>query len=143
MLNIKAALNIVKTMRCSIIDYGNMFLNVCTAEDLCDLQILQNHALRCCYNVIDARMEHVSDLHNNANVKMLDLRKKRRQILCIFRNIKDGFLQTYCPVTTTRNVTGNNIRPQIPRTEQLRKSVYYIGSKEWNILPDNIRNLQS
>ena len=140
MLNVKAALDIVKTMLCSVIDYGNIFLNTSTNQDLEDLQILQNHALRCCYNVIDARTEHVIDLHKNANVKMLDLRRKKQQMLCIFRNLENGYLDAYCPVRNTRNTTGRTIRLPIPRTEQFKKSVYYIGSKEWNNLPENIRS---
>ena len=138
MLNTKAALDIVKTMLCSIIDCGNIFLNPCTIRDLEDLQTLQNHALICCYNVIDARMEHVIDLHKNANVNMLDVRRKRQQLLCIF-----GYLNSYNPVRNTRNVAGRTIRLLIPRTEQFKKSVYYSGSKEWNNLPENIRALHT
>ena len=71
MLNTKAALDIVKTMICSIIDDGIIFIDTCTTQDLQDLQILQNSALRCCYNVIDPRDEHVINLHSNANMEML------------------------------------------------------------------------
>ena len=46
MIYLKAALDIVKTMMCSIIDYGNIFIDTCTSQDLQDLQILQNSALR-------------------------------------------------------------------------------------------------
>ena len=139
MLTIKAALDIVKTMLCSVIDYGNIFLNTCAMQDLEDLQILQNHALRCCYNVIDAHMEHVTDLHTNANVKMQDVRRKRQKLLCIFRNLENGYIKPYTPVRNTRNVNGITVRLPIPRTEQFKKSVYYAGSKEWNGLPENIR----
>ena len=96
-LNAKAALDIVKTMLCGIIDYGNIFLNTCTIQELEDLQILQNHALRSCYNVIDARTEHVVDLHRNANIKMLDVRRKKQQLLCIYRNLENDYLIEYCP----------------------------------------------
>ena len=37
-----------------------------------DLQVLQNHALKSCYDMIDAHMEHMTDLHENANIKMLE-----------------------------------------------------------------------
>ena len=111
----------------------------CTIQDLEDLNILQNHALRCCYNVTDARMEHVTDLDKNANVKMLDVRRKRQQLLCMFRNLENGYLKSYRPIRNTRNVIDRTIRLQIPRTEQFKKIVYYIGSKEWNNLPENTR----
>ena len=48
-------------------------------------------------NSSDARNEHVIDLHNNANVKELDVRRKRQQLLCIRRNIQFKYLETYCP----------------------------------------------
>ena len=44
MITVKAALDITKTMFCSIIDYGNIFLSSCSSKDLNDLQTLQNHA---------------------------------------------------------------------------------------------------
>ena len=66
MLNKKASIDIVKTMICSIIDYGNMFIRFCNLQDLSDLQVMQNSALRYCYNVIDPCSEHVADLHANA-----------------------------------------------------------------------------
>ena len=40
MLNEKAALDIVKTMLCSIIDYRNMFMCTCNIPHMSDLQIL-------------------------------------------------------------------------------------------------------
>ena len=72
----------------SIIDYGNIFIHTCSAQDLHGLQILQNSALRCCYNVSDPRdQQHVSDLHKNATVEMMDVIRKKQQLLCIWRNV--------------------------------------------------------
>ena len=53
----------------------------CNVQDVSDLQVLQNNALRYCYYVNDPRDEHVLDLHANANTQVLDLRRKRQQIL--------------------------------------------------------------
>ena len=78
----------------SIIDYGNMFISTCNLQYLSDLQVLQNHALRCCYSVNDPRDEHMVDLHINTNIQMLDVRRKKLQILCIWRNIENGFIET-------------------------------------------------
>ena len=50
------------------------------------------------------------DLHNNANVKMLDVKRKRQQLLCIWRNIHCKHLETCCPIWKTRNVEGTTIR---------------------------------
>ena len=61
MLNVKAALDIVKTMFCSIIDYGNIFLSSCNDGDLNYIQTLQNHALRCCCNIKNPMDVHVCE----------------------------------------------------------------------------------
>ena len=142
MLSTKAALDIVKTMICSIIDYGNIFIDTCTAQDLQDLQILQNYALRCCYNIADPRDEHVINLHSNANVNMLVVRRRKQQLMCIWRNIQTGFIEIYCPVRITRGAQGRSIRLPIPRTEQYKKSVFYIGCKAWNELEAGTRNIE-
>ena len=90
MLTYKAAIDIIKTMFCSIVDYGNIFLSSCNDGDLNDVQILQNHALRCCCIIKNPVDVHVSDLHNNVNVQMVDIRRKRQIITCIWRNVKKG-----------------------------------------------------
>ena len=142
MLNIKASVDIVKTMICSIIDYGNMFIGSCNLQDLSDLQVLQNSALRCCYNISDPRDEHITVLHANANVQTVDVRRKRQQIVCIWRNIQNGFIVPHIPNRITRTAGGINIRLPIPRTELFKKSVYYVGSKLWNDLDENIRDIK-
>ena len=82
MLTVKAALDVTKTMLCSIIDYGNIFLSSCNENDLTDIQTLQNHALQCSHNIYDHRREHLVHLHDISNVKTVDIRRKR-QILTI------------------------------------------------------------
>ena len=62
MIILKVSLDITKTMFCSIIDYGNIFLSICSEGELKDIQTMQNHALRCCYDVKRPRDEHVTDL---------------------------------------------------------------------------------
>ena len=102
MLTVKAALDIVKTMFCSIIDYGNIVLSLCTDGDLNDVQTLQNHALRCCCNIKDPMDVHINDLHKNVNVHMINVRRKRQILTCIWRNVKKGILLTNVPVKETR-----------------------------------------
>ena len=142
MLNTKAALDILKTMICSIIDHGIIFIDTCTTQDLQDLQILQNSALRCCYNVIDPRDEHVINLHSNANMEMLAVRRRKHHLMCIWRNVQTGYIEIYCPVRITRGVQGKSVRLPVPRTEQYKKLVFYLGCKAWNELEENIRDIE-
>ena len=104
--------------------------------------MLQNSALRCCYNISDPRDEHITVLHANANVQTVDVRRKRQQIVCIWRNIQNGFIVPHIPNRITRTAGGINIRLPIPRTELFKKSVYYVGSKLWNDLDENIRDIK-
>ena len=69
MISIMAALDITKTMLCSIIDYGNIFLSSCNNNNLDDLQVLQNHAIRCSYSIKNPMDVHILDLHIKANIK--------------------------------------------------------------------------
>ena len=59
-------------MLCFVIDYVNMFICTCGAQDKSGMQILQNNA--------------IIDMHGNANVKMLNVRRK---LICIWRNIQN------------------------------------------------------
>ena len=142
MINIKAALDITKTMLCSIIDYGNIFLSSCNENDLNDLQVLQNNAVRCCYGVVDPRDEHVLDLHSQANMKMISTRRKKLILTCIWRNIKKGVIKIARPIRLNRSTIAPSVYLPIPRTELFKKSVYYKGASLWNDLPVNIRNCE-
>ena len=98
----KAALDITKTMFCSIIDYGNIFISSCTDGDLFHVKILQNHALRCCCNVKSYTEVHVRDPHVDTNVQLVDIRQKKQILTCIWRNINKGIITTAIPLRETR-----------------------------------------
>ena len=83
------------------------------------------------------------DIHVNANVKLLDVRRKRQIILCIWRNIQTGFIETYVPARVTRTGMCKLVRLPIPRTELYKKSVNYVGCKMWNDLNDELRNIDN
>ena len=139
MINIKAALDITKTMLCSVIDYGNVFLSSCNNCDLNDLQTLQNHAIRCSYNVKSPREEHVVDLHVKSKIKFINVRRKKQILTCCWRNIKKGVIVTSNPVRVMRSNLAPTIYLPIPKTELFKKSVYYYGATLWNSLPPNVR----
>ena len=139
MINVKAALDVTKTMLCSIIDYGNIFLSSCTDIELNDLQILQNNAIRCSYSVTDPRDEHVTELHQRANLKTIEIRRKKQILTCIWRNINKGIIETAKPVRQNRSAAAPTIYLPIPRTVMFKKSVFYYGATLWNALPEIVR----
>ena len=139
MVNIKAALDVAKTMICSIIDYGNIFLSSINEADLNNLQILQNNAIRCCYKVSDPRDEHIQELHVRANIKLVHIRRKKQILTCIWRNIQKGVVNIAEPIRQNRSALAPTIYLPIPRTTLFKKSVFYMGATLWNTLPRNVR----
>ena len=127
MVTLKASLDITKTMFCSIVDYGNILLSSCYEIDLKNIQTLQNHALRCCHNVQNYRYEHVLDLHNRLNVNMVNVRRKRQILTCIWRNIKKEIIKLAVPARETRYNDAPTIYLPEPKTELFKKSVFYYG----------------
>ena len=140
MITTKAALDVTKTMFCSIIDYGNIFLSSCAENDLRDIQTLQNHALRCCYRIKNPLDIHIDDLHNNSNVKPVNIRRNRQILTCIWRNISKGVIEIAIPVRNTRMHDAPSVYLPKPNTTLFKKSVYYYGSTLWNSLPNDIRS---
>ena len=47
----------------------------------------------------------------------------------------------YCKKFHSRGVQGKSVRLPIPRTEQYKNSVYYLGCKAWNDLKENVRDI--
>ena len=139
MITTKAALDITKTMFCSIIDNGNIFLSSCPENDLKDIQTLQNHALRCCFRIKDPLEMSINVLHENANVKLVDVRRKRQILTCIWRNIMKGVIEIATPARNTRLHIAPSIYLPVPKTTIFKKSVYYSGSTLWNSLPYETR----
>ena len=107
-----------------------------------DVQTLQNHALRC-HQVSDPRDESVIYLHSVSNVIMVNTRRKRQILTCIWRNIENGVIETSNPVRHTRANIAPTIYLPVPRQTLFKKSVFYYGATLWNQLPANIRLLQT
>ena len=140
MINIKAALDVTKTMLCSIIDYGNIFLSSIKEVDLNDLQTLQNNAIRCCYQISDPRDEHILDLHVRANMKLVNIRRQKQILTCLWRNIQKGVVNIKEPNRLNRSAMAPTVYLPIPRTTIFKKSAFYLGATLWNALPRNVRS---
>ena len=67
----------------------------------------------------------------NAIMKLLNVRRKKKKKLCIWRYIQDGFIEIYTPTRVTMAGIGKTIRFPVPRTELYKQSVLYIGSILW------------
>ena len=103
MINVKAALDVIKTMLCSVVNYVNSFLSSICDTELNDLQVLQNNAIRCCYGISDPRDQHVLDLHIKANILPVNVRRKKQILTCLWRNINNGVIHIAEPIRQNRS----------------------------------------
>ena len=143
LLSEKAAETIAKSMVIPTMDYGNMFLTGCHADDLGDLDVLQNHALRCAFNIHNPRDLHIDLLLLRANT--MSLKKKRvLQLMCsIKRNVGNGMMKVQTPTRYTRIHQGPVLKLPKPNNKTIKKRPYYYGCNIWNSLPAHCRNEES
>ena len=138
-LSTKASVDICKTMLLPVMDYGGLFLTMCTKKELDDLQIIQNNALRCCLKVQDPRDIHLIEMHDITHISFTDDRRLKQLLMCIWRNLSSNFLNYDNAEQQTRATQAPFMRLPIPRTEAFKKSAYYKGCSYWNILPFEVR----
>ena len=139
-LNDLSAKLILKAMVLSYLDYGSMFLTVRTIEDISNIQILQNKALRACLLIKKYMETPVYELHLRLNVQPYDKRMQYFLMCAIYRNIKNEYLIPVVPKKMTRLHRAPVLPLATPNTDWYFKSAPYFGIQTWNVLPVHIRN---
>ena len=66
------------------------------------------------------------ELHMNTKVTMVEVRRKRQILTCIWRNIKKGIIEIATPTRETRNNIAPTIYLPVPKTELFKKSVFLL-----------------
>ena len=107
-----------------VVDYGNIFLSSCNYSDLNDIKTLQNHALRCCCDIKKTIDVHIIGLHAEVKVQMVDVRRERQILTCIWRNIRKGIITITVPIRETRYNAVSIIYLPVLKTEIFKKAVY-------------------
>ena len=102
--------------------------------DVNKLQILQNRALRMCYNIQNPRDISVSQLHTMAKVDMLE-KRRLTQLLGILYDVAPTSQQDRVILHNTRTATKYNVELSIANTQLYTRSPYYVGGQIWNNLP--------
>ena len=72
-------------------------------------------------------------IHVQANMKKIDVRRKKLILTCIWRSLKKGVIHSAQPIRQNRSAEAPSIYLPIP--ELFKKSVYYYGANLWNALP--------
>ena len=84
MITTQCAITIYKQTIMPILDYSGFISISCNISDRNDLQTLQNHALRICYNVRLRDRESVERMHNRANLLSLEQRRQKQLLHLMF-----------------------------------------------------------
>ena len=137
-MDVKTAVNILKTMILPYIDSSNLFFSALSIIDQKRIQILQNIALRVCFRILDPTEISVKKLHEMAKIFPIDLRRKYLQGVICYRLISTDslVLEDY---GRTRAADGPLIRLYISHSERNRKSPPNSAFSEWNSIPSCIR----
>ena len=133
------AVTIYKQTILPFIDYSGFLQVTCNVSDRGDLQVLQNHALRICYNVRLRDRMSTRLMHNRANLLSRDQRR-RKQLLCLMFIHKErhDVARIYQRCTRAAGVFAF-VRERY-NCIKYKNSPYYKGSVIWDTLPINVRN---
>ena len=135
-----AAIMLYKHTILSFLEYAAFMLVSCTIDDRRDLQKCQNDALRICAKVRLKDHVRVDDLHAKFKIISLEQRRRLQLLLLMYRKSKDVTMHKCFP----RNTRGS--RRIVFKTDSYEGSLYkhspyFVGSKLWNALPQDIIEL--
>ena len=119
-LTMHAAVLVFKSVFLGVLDYGSIFVSSIPEEMKENIQTLQNHALRCCLNIIDPRDANVIAIHRQVNVSLFKERMIINLLLCIRNAVIDSTSKINAGDIRTRQNDGLTILLPIPRTKIMR-----------------------
>ena len=133
----KCAVLIYKQTILPLLDYAGFLLNSCNISDRDDLQVLQNDCLRICYNVY--RRDHIliSTLHREANLLILDQRRKIQLLSLMYKHKSMYDVQHIFP-RATRGADKYKFEVERYNVIKYKNCPYYKGAELWNALPRHV-----
>ena len=130
----KCAISIYKQAILPFFDYVGFMLISCNKSDRQDLQIIQNDALRTCYNV--RRRDRMSIVKMHAKSKLLSLEQRRRlQLLSLMYIHKDNPATIRNRVRITREAERIAFHVERYQNCKYKNSPYYKGADLWKSIP--------
>ena len=133
----KSALAIYKQTILPILDYAGFMFISCTKSDRNDLQILQNDALRTCYNVRRRDKLSISNMHTRANLLSLEQRRTF-QLLSLMYIHKNNPVNLRPIVRNTRAADRDQFYIERFTNCKYKNSPFYKGAEMWSLLPRDI-----
>ena len=134
-INLNCTLTIYKQTILPLLDYTGFMLLSVNISNKSDLQVLQNNALRICYNVRLRDMVSIEHMHTRANLLSLDQRRQKQILflLFIYKNRHADAPRVYPRNTWAANVF-SCVR-EMYHNVNYRNRPYYKGSLLWDGLP--------
>ena len=133
MITTKCAIDIYKHTILPILDYAGFMLYSINQSDKNDLQILQNDALRTCYNVFRRYRLSLKNLHTQARLLSLDQRRQI-QLLSLMYIHKNTVNPARVNTRITRGAERYRFITERCQTAKYRNSPYYRGAVMWDLL---------
>ena len=138
----KSALAIYKQTILPVFDYVGFVLISCNKSDRHDLQVLQNDALRTCFNVKRRDKLSVSKMHKKA--KLLSLEQRRSlQLLHLMYLHKNNVVNLRTPIRNTRASQREHFYVERYNNIKYKNSPYYKGAALWDLLPMDVATSDS
>ena len=141
-LNNAAAMLVYKNMILPVIEYGDVLLSACSSENKRRLQVLQNRGLHCALNKAKDEFTSIDDLHSEAHLSKLAIRRDEHMLNLMFDLAQDPVQvkATHLGVST-RSQNKRLLKVKRPKTEKFKKSLTYRGPTKWNNLPARLHDL--
>ena len=133
----KGAISIYKQTILPMFDYAGFILIACTKSDRYDLQVLQNDALRTCYNVKRRDKLSILKLHKKANLLSLEQRRIQ-QLLYLMYLHKQNPVNLKPIIRNTRAADRDQFHVERYSNYKYQNSPFYKGVEIWNKLPNNV-----
>ena len=138
----KSALAIYKQTILPVFDYAGFLLISCNKSDRHSLQVLQNDALRTCFNVKRRDRLSITKMHKKA--KLLSLEQRRSLQFLHFMYIhKENVNNIRNMPRSTRIARRDNFYVERYNNLKYKNSPFYKGVELWNLLPLDIATSDS
>ena len=133
----KGALSIYKQTILPLFEFSGLMLMACTKSDRQDLQVIQNDALRTCFNVKRRDKLSILNMHIKANLLSLEQRRTM-QLLRLMYMHKSNPVNLLHLVRNTRAANRDQFYVEQYSNCKYKNSPFYKGVEIWKMLPDDL-----
>jgi hypothetical protein len=116
-----------------LLDYGSFVMDGSSPGWLCKMQTVQNHALRLCEEIWDARDADVDVLHAVYDIEKLQARRNSQLLGIMFKRSQKEELTVPHP-RQLRGASKIKLKVAFPHKDIYLKSPLYRGMLSWNKL---------